>query len=65
MSLAVYITDREAGIINEYLDSSMFFTSRENIGIHLVFQEGVSATFFSFVSSFLFPILNSTFYWAL
>ncbi|KAL5962365.1 LARGE xylosyl and glucuronyltransferase 2, partial [Taenia solium] len=40
MSLAVYITDREAGIITEYLDSSMFFTSRENIGIHLVFQEG-------------------------
>ncbi|KAL5111621.1 LARGE xylosyl and glucuronyltransferase 2 [Taenia crassiceps] len=40
MSLAVYITDREAALITEYLDSSIFFTSRENIGIHLVFQEG-------------------------
>nr|CDS15723.1 glycosyltransferase protein LARGE2 [Echinococcus granulosus] len=40
MSLAVYITDREVEIIREYLDSSVFFTSRENIDIHLVFQEG-------------------------
>ncbi|VUZ51064.1 unnamed protein product [Hymenolepis diminuta] len=42
MSLAVYITDREAGILAEYLESSSFLISRNNICIHLVFQEGVS-----------------------
>ncbi|KAM3182768.1 hypothetical protein ACTXT7_011660 [Hymenolepis weldensis] len=42
MSLAVYITDREAGILAEYLESSPFLISRNNIYIHLVFQEGVS-----------------------
>ncbi|VDM31373.1 unnamed protein product [Hydatigera taeniaeformis] len=43
MSLAVYVTDREAEIVTEYLDSLMLFASRGNIGIHLVFQEGVSS----------------------
>ncbi|VDL60435.1 unnamed protein product [Hymenolepis diminuta] len=42
MSLAVYITDREAGILAEYLESSSFLISRNNICIHLVFQEGPS-----------------------
>ncbi len=42
MSLAIYLSDREAAILTEYLDSSPFFAQRENICIHLVFQEGVS-----------------------
>ncbi len=42
MSLAIYLSDREAAILTEYLDSSPFFAQREDICIHLVFQEGVS-----------------------
>uniref|UniRef100_A0A158QGM6 Hexosyltransferase n=1 Tax=Rodentolepis nana TaxID=102285 RepID=A0A158QGM6_RODNA len=42
MSLTVYITDREAAILAEYLESSPVLASRNNICIHLVFQEGVS-----------------------
>nr|CDS27883.1 glycosyltransferase protein LARGE2 [Hymenolepis microstoma] len=40
MSLTVYITDREATILAEYLESSPVLSSRNNICIHLVFQEG-------------------------
>ena len=46
MSLAVYLTDREAVILNEYLQSSMLLASRKNTYIHLVFQEGVSIVCF-------------------
>lgn len=43
MSLAVYVTDREASLLVECIDSSPLLSRRRNILIHLVFQEGVSA----------------------
>lgn len=42
MSLALYLTDREATMLIEYITNSRILQHRTNIGYHIVYVDGVS-----------------------